>query len=588
MTNRKYLLKRAYSQPAGDLAGVQTFVNENNKDNLPANTSKPSKDNWKSRPSAPEHKEQAQPIPPDHRPTRDNEKTNKTPGQPSYNTPPQSSKQPEGKPLHQRMRTLDKPGEEYGTPYIEQGTLLNQRRTMTSGYDDSKPLVPSRPQRQQIGKAKVYYKTYYRRNRGRVLSRAKRKYRQLRTRSRFKRWRQKMKQLPIRFKRKPGGSSDPKKRSQKWRDKQQEMRKADFLREEVRPSDLDQTWRRKNDKGTPDGPNQRAEIPDGTTSWVDVGPNQRNPSAPSHQPQDYVVDNNPGSAKVIPEGHGFANRMASRVASRYLTANLERRYKEYTLKALPLKAGIQWTILAFDDKGEQVGFLYYFPEKYKGEIANIGVNPEHQRKGLATALYKYAVDLAGTKDMISGETRPVPTHSKRISDEGKAWKKSLRRRVASRYLTAAKIAEIEGKTLPDLISKGRSLQPRLVRVDAPNRIWWFDVKGSEPTPYRVKVKVLVPSAAIRKIDKADVQLSCTCQFWRWQGPEHWAKQNDYLYGKPVGTASKPSEKDPNGRHWMCKHVAAVLVLVKTYDVPQARGKAAALRYLSSSLRLAGL
>jgi len=465
------LLKRAYSQPAGDLAGVQTFVNENNKDNLPANTSKPSKDNWKSRPSAPEHKEQAQPIPPDHRPTRDNEKTNKTPGQPSYNTPPQSSKQPEGKPLHQRMRTLDKPGEEYGTPYIEQGTLLNQRRTMTSGYDDSKPLVPTRPQRHQIGKARVYYKTYYRRNKGRVLSRAKRKYRQLRTRSRFKRWRQKMKQLPVRFNRKPGGSSDPKKRSQKWRDKQQEMRKADFLREEVRPSDLDQTWRRKNDKGTPDGPNQRAEIPDGTTAWVDT-PNQRNPSAPSHQPQDYVVDNNPGSAKVIPEGHGFANRMASRVASR--------------------------------------------------------------------------------------------------------------------YLTAAKIAEIEGKTLPDLISKGRSLQPRLVRVDAPNRIWWFDVKGSEPTPYRVKVKVLVPSAAIRKIDKADVQLSCTCQFWRWQGPEHWAKQNGYLYGKPVGTASKPSEKDPNGRHWMCKHVAAVLVLVKTYDVPQARGKAAALRYLSSSLRLAGL
>lgn len=55
--------KTAYSQPAGDLAGVQTFVNENNKKNLTPNTSKPSKDNWRTRPDAPENKEQALPVP---------------------------------------------------------------------------------------------------------------------------------------------------------------------------------------------------------------------------------------------------------------------------------------------------------------------------------------------------------------------------------------------------------------------------------------------------------------------------------------------------------------------------------------------
>ena len=468
------LHKRAYSQPAGDLAGVQTFVNENNKDNLPANTSKPSKDNWKSRPNAPEHKEQAQPIPPDHRPSRDNEKTNKTPGQPSYNGPPQSSKQPEGKPLHQRMRTLDKPGDQYGTPYIEQGTLLNQRRTMTSAFSvPSGPLTPPRPQRKQVGEARVRSTRQYRRNKGNILSRMKRRYRTLKSNPRFRQRRKLYHKLPLRYHRRPGGYSRPSDRSQDWRDKQEELKKkADFLREEMRPSDLPQTWRRKNDKGTPDGPNQRAEIPDGTTSWVET-PNQRNPSAPSHQPQDYVVDNNPGSAKVIPEGHGFANRMATRIASR--------------------------------------------------------------------------------------------------------------------YLTATKIAEIEGNTKADILQKAQTIEVRLARVDAQNRLWLFDVKGSEPKPYRVRIRALPPQGNVKRMDKVDVQISCSCPFWRWQGPEHWASQNDYLYGKPKGTASTPVIKDPDSQHWMCKHVAAVLNTVKQYDVLQPKGKtASALWYLSSSLRLAGL
>lgn len=461
--------KSAYSQPAGDLAGVQTFVNENNHKNLTPNTSKPSKDNWRTRPDAPEHKEQALPVPPDHRPTRDKRKLDK-PNQPAFNTPPASGSQPEGKPLHQRTRTLGKPGEEYGTPYIDQGTVLNQRRTMTSGYAPGVPTTPVRRQKKQVGKAKTYYRRYYSKNKGRILSKAKRNYRELKNDSRFELWRQQTRKRPEKFRRKPGGVADPADRSREWRE-QQTTKQADFLREEGRPSDLPQTWLwRKKNKGTPDGPDQRSEIPDGTTSWVDT-PNQRNPSAPGHQPQDYTVDNNPGSAKVIPEGHDFANRMA--------------------------------------------------------------------------------------------------------------------KRIASRYLTAAKIAEIEGKTSPDILSKAQGADVRLTRVDAPNRVWLFDVKGSEPDPYRVRVKVIPPNDKVRKMDKVDVQLSCTCPFWRWQGPEHWAKQNDYLFGKPAGTASKPDAKDPKGRNWICKHVAAVLAKVKTYDVPKGK-TASGLRYLCDSLRLAGL
>lgn len=477
--------REAYSPPASELPGAQTFVNQTNKEDLPANTAKPSSNNWSTRPSAPENKEQALPIAPDHRPSRDKEKVNTTVGQPAYNGPPSSDKAKENnsKPLHERTRTLSVPGEEYGHPYMDQGNRLKQRRPdikaasdVEAGYAPGVPTVPLRPQKKQVGAARSYYRRYYSKNKGKILSNSKRKYRVLRTNSRFKQYRTKMRQLPLRFNRKPGGVNDNAKRTQKWRDKQDKQ--ADFFMNRVSPSDLASTWERKNNTGTPDGANQRAEIPDGTPSWVDVGgANKREPQHPATKPTEYNVDNNPGSAKVIPEGHDFANKMA-RSASR----------------------------------------------------------------------------------------------------------------VATRYLTATKIAEIEANTKPDIKAKASGIAVKLARVDAANRLWLFDVKGSEPQPYRVRVQALPPKESVRKIDKADVLLSCSCNFWQWQGPEYWAKSNGYLYGKPKGTASKPDQKDPSGKNWMCKHVAAVLNKVKTYDIPSPpTGKTAhGLRYLCSRLHLAGL
>jgi hypothetical protein len=85
--------------------------------------------------------------------------------------------------------------------------------------------------------------------------------------------------------------------------------------------------------------------------------------------------------------------------------------------------------------------------------------------------------------------------------------------------------------------------------------------------------------------KAHVRVSCTCPFWRWQGPEHWAKQGDYLFGKPVGLATKPDIKDPSGGHRACKHVLAVLDMVtaRRWDLPLVKGKQASLRFLADTL-----
>lgn len=60
------------------------------------------------------------------------------------------------------------------------------------------------------------------------------------------------------------------------------------------------------------------------------------------------------------------------------------------------------------------------------------------------------------------------------------------------------------------------------------------------------------------LEGVDIKLACSCPFWRFQGPEYWAKQGNYLQGRPKGWATRPTQRDPHGQHRLCKHVVAVL------------------------------
>lgn len=103
------------------------------------------------------------------------------------------------------------------------------------------------------------------------------------------------------------------------------------------------------------------------------------------------------------------------------------------------------------------------------------------------------------------------------------------------------------------------------------------VRGPSKPPYEYTFTVSNPSAGsnyevIVHLDwepntwalaKGHIKLSCSCPYWRWQGPEYHAKQQDYLLGKPRGTASTPNVRDPDRTHLLCKHSAKVLdILIK--------------------------
>lgn len=131
--------------------------------------------------------------------------------------------------------------------------------------------------------------------------------------------------------------------------------------------------------------------------------------------------------------------------------------------------------------------------------------------------------------------------------------------------TAATIPEILGGTDPSILGKtsGVSLKQRLFNPD--RGFWMFTATGSKGEQYTVRIKAS-PKGTGKKVGALPVRVSCSCPFFRWQGPEHWASQENYLWGKPVGTASKPVVKDPSSTHRVCKHVAAALEAAKKYRI----------------------
>lgn len=116
---------------------------------------------------------------------------------------------------------------------------------------------------------------------------------------------------------------------------------------------------------------------------------------------------------------------------------------------------------------------------------------------------------------------------------------------------AAKYEAILRGCDPQVEKGATSVSPRLAE-STPEGFYRFTVAGDTDT-YSVTVQG----------SEGDYRVACTCPYWRWQGPEHWAKVGGYLYGDPVGSATKPKVKDPRGSHRLCKHALATLRLVKT-------------------------
>ena len=141
-----------------------------------------------------------------------------------------------------------------------------------------------------------------------------------------------------------------------------------------------------------------------------------------------------------------------------------------------------------------------------------------------------------------------------------------------RARTAARMDDIAKKTTRAVHERASNVRVRLSRADPQRGIWQFQVMDSEsmdPSVTKARPKYIIrvkgkKQGTVNNLSKAQLHVSCSCPFFRWQGPEHWAKTNRYLYGKPKGTASRPMVRDPASDHWACKHVLAAFKLAKNY------------------------
>jgi cation transport regulator ChaC len=172
-------------------------------------------------------------------------------------------------------------------------------------------------------------------------------------------------------------------------------------------------------------------------------------------------------------------------------------------------------------------------------------HPKAQKylRGLVTAVEEHGIKAPYIKKV-----------NDRVS-KGSAVKK------ASRIATT--IDEILQNTGPSVMRRVQGVSASGHRFNPKKGIWTFRVLGSQGKTYTVRVKG-IRKGNVARLEKAQVRVSCSCPYFRWQGPEHWAKKHGYLYGKQVGTASDPAIKDPKGKHWACKHAVAALRMARNY------------------------
>ena len=136
-------------------------------------------------------------------------------------------------------------------------------------------------------------------------------------------------------------------------------------------------------------------------------------------------------------------------------------------------------------------------------------------------------------------------------------------------LEEATAADIRRGLDPAIKTRSRGIipKPKWSDVGHPGyTIYHFSVPGRHGETYLVKVKAVLPKNG-RSLSKADLQLSCSCNFWKFQGPEYHAKVGNFLYGPPRGTVARPDVMDPMGTKKTCKHVAAVLNIVEKWLAP---------------------
>ena len=384
------------------------------------------------------------------------------------------------------------------------------------------PPYPAGPDRQkdQKGQSRMYYKKWYQTNRGELRLRSLKWWKKNKNKFNFKKDQERRRKYPGKFERKPGGGTqENKNRAQEWRDNQKTT--ASLFRWSAQP---DVSYVGEGDpvffvqpstdrEGWVYGVDPDAGI---IIAWFDQADSfEEIPIGGFFDDADFLTEEDADAVMAdLDAAFEWLDNMAERVACRY---------SEYTM--LYEKRPPDTDPSQYWDRG-----------KDRSEGWTVGP-PAYEEDG-------------GTVTDNPGSTKVIPTNRDFVNNRA-----------------AAKISDLRNGCSSGILERSKNIQFEMMRSDPKNLVWLFNVVGSKGENYRTRIKVIPPKGNIRNVAKADIMASCSCPFWRWQGPEHWASQQGYLYGKPKGSAASPDVRDPDGSHLACKHVIACLDRVSEWAVP---------------------
>jgi hypothetical protein len=137
---------------------------------------------------------------------------------------------------------------------------------------------------------------------------------------------------------------------------------------------------------------------------------------------------------------------------------------------------------------------------------------------------------------------------------------------------AMTIRELISRAPAEVKSRAKEYRPLFVRSS--NNTWVYNVGDYT---VRIKFKKIQPRLRqqltqvqydkLRKIKDRDTFVSCTCRFWKWNGPDFNAALHGYSE-RQFSDLSDPAIRDPELKYLICKHVYAALLKFK-HDVGEA-------------------
>ena len=523
--------KKGYSSRWQDHPGYKTVVDmKSEKGILPEQTEDGDlgdgqgnmESMWPVELSQTREKERALPLPSNHDKKRD-----KHIGPTYFNKP---RKSPD--------RTLPEPGEEYGHP-TKYDYNFPTRRKNVSGADDEEEedteevpesagmdstidnLIemmgavnpfpsPADRQRNQGGSADRYSEQYYRQH-PQIRQRAKRKYdTELKRSPKLKRKKKKYNDNPSRYERRGLGVSTPAERTRKWRE-DQSMSTDSVIKKHDRSQELEQNQRSRR--------NMQAGLEALAEAFELLGLEQTAGNWP--------LNWNTTVKKTAPPGGLQRNFDPENSGGTGTPRNDPGAQKGVSLRAPDL------------DEKHQPGLFTQHEPPAAGEINTPTTNNPTDGSGKVIPM-SYYTDLVNNTQEVADGRQDNYLHNNNFEVKQAHDK------------VAITLTELLKRVDKKIKIRAKERPATLLRTDTKNWIWHWK-SGS----HTVRVQAFKRGRA-ENLSKLNLRISCSCPFWQWWGPEHWASKADYQKGALRGTGAYPKVRDP--AHWrpICKHAYAVL------------------------------